>query len=94
VHTYKDFSIVLPDRIAARRPEMIEMLKERGIETRAYFFPPVHEQGHFRKWADRPLPRTEHLSRHVLTLPFFTTMTDAQVDHVVDSLARVERALA
>ena len=94
LHTYKDFSILLPDRVAARRGEMIEMLKELGVETRAYFFPPVHEQGHFRKYADRPLPRTESLSRHVLTLPFFTTMTDAQVDHVVDGLARVEKALA
>jgi dTDP-4-amino-4,6-dideoxygalactose transaminase len=94
VHTYKDFSIVLPDRLVARRPELIELLKERGIETRAYFFPPVHEQGHFRKWADRPLPRTESLSRRVLTLPFFTSMTDEQVDHVVDSLAHAEKALA
>jgi len=94
VHTFKDFSVLVPDKLVARRPQLIEFLKDRGIETRAYFFPPVHEQDYFRKWADRPLPRTESLARRVLTLPFFTSLTSEQVDYVVDGLARAERAIA
>ena len=93
-HTFKDFSVFLPDPIAARRDQVIAKLREWGVETRAYFFPPVHEQRAFRHFADRALPRTESLARRVLTLPFFTTMTSEDMHYVVDCLQRVEKELA
>jgi dTDP-4-amino-4,6-dideoxygalactose transaminase len=66
-------------------------LAERGIETRAYFFPAVHEQRYFRRYADRSLPATEDLSRRVITLPFFTQMSRGEVDRVVQALKEAER---
>jgi dTDP-4-amino-4,6-dideoxygalactose transaminase len=93
-HTFKDFTVVLPDAMVPRRQALIDFLKEKGIETRAYFYPPVHEQGHFRKWADRPLPRTERLARRVLTLPFFTSITQQEIDYVVDGLVVAQKELA
>jgi dTDP-4-amino-4,6-dideoxygalactose transaminase len=62
-------------------------LAEEGVETRAYFSPPIHEQRYFQPFADRPLPRTERLARRVLTLPFFTSITTEQMDIVADRLA-------
>jgi len=94
LHTYKDFTVLVPDAFAGRRDRLIEFLDARGIETRAYFSPPVHQQSHFRRWADRELPRTENLSRRVLTLPFFTTITQEEMDYVVSGLEAAERALA
>ena len=76
-----------------RRDEAIGHLKARGIETRPYFFPPVHEQGFFRKFADRALPRTEKLSRQVITLPFYTKITEAEMDYVAGGLGEAEREL-
>ncbi len=93
-HTFKDFTVLMPDALAPRREQAIARLKELGIETRAYFHPPVHEQRWFRPYADRPLPRTEGLARRVLTLPFFTRMTDDDMDQVVDGLKRVRKELA
>jgi dTDP-4-amino-4,6-dideoxygalactose transaminase len=93
-HTFKDFTVRVPDMIAHRREELIERLKVRGVETRAYFYPPVHEQTLFRKYADRPLPRTETLSRRVLTLPFYTLMTSDEIEYVVDELVRAHKELA
>jgi dTDP-4-amino-4,6-dideoxygalactose transaminase len=92
-HTFKDFTIMLPESLAPRREAIMAQLLERGIETRAYFYPPVHEQTYFRRFADRPLPRTEALSRRVLTLPFFTTITDAEMETVVTTLAEIDRRL-
>lgn len=93
-HTFKDFTIRLPESIAPRRPEMVSRLKEMGIETRAYFFPPVHEQKRFKPFADRPLPRTEKYAREVLTLPFYTRLTTDEMEYVAESLKRVHEELA
>jgi dTDP-4-amino-4,6-dideoxygalactose transaminase len=92
VHTFKDFSVQVPVEWAGEpRERIMAALRERGVETRAYFFPPVHEQTWFRRFADRPLPRTERLARRVLTLPFFTTIGRSEMDYVAAALAQAER---
>jgi dTDP-4-amino-4,6-dideoxygalactose transaminase len=72
----------------------MESLAAKGIETRAYFYPPVHEQKFFRSYADRPLPMTEDLSRRVITLPFSSTITEAEMMRVADALADIEATVA
>jgi dTDP-4-amino-4,6-dideoxygalactose transaminase len=93
-HTFKDFTVVLPRALAKRRPQVAESLKHDGIETRAYFSPPVHQQKLFREFADRPLPVTEALAPRVLTLPFSASITEAEIDRIVDALCVAETALA
>ncbi len=93
-HTFKDFTVLVPDGVAPKRDQVIARLKQLGVETRAYFYPPVHEQRAFRKYADRALPRTESVARRVLTLPFYTRMSDDDIDYVIESLQRVHRQLS
>ncbi len=93
VHTFKDFSVVVPDDLKAKRDAIMAHMKERGVESRAYFWPPVHEQHYFRRFADRPLAKTEDLSRRVITLPFFTTITEEEMNYVAETLAEAERAV-
>lgn len=90
IHTFKDFTIKLSPEFKNQRASICKFLTDQGIENRAYFFPPVHEQKYFERFKDRPLPRTEDLSRRVITLPFFTTMTEAQMDRVAEALQRAE----
>jgi|SRR5579871_1175114 len=90
VHTFKDFTILLPPDAEMQREKLMQFLAERGIETRAYFYPPVHEQDYFRRWADRALPATEKLARLVVTLPFFTSITEAEMTYMVESLKEAE----
>jgi dTDP-4-amino-4,6-dideoxygalactose transaminase len=87
---------VLAPKLLARghRVRVMDFLKECGIETRAYFYPPVHEQKMFRQYADRALPRTEELSRRVITLPFYTSITQDEMDYVADALAEYETSRA
>jgi dTDP-4-amino-4,6-dideoxygalactose transaminase len=54
----------------------------------------VHEQAFFTQYADRPLPKTETLSRRVITLPFYTSITEQEIDYMVESLARAEKEVA
>jgi dTDP-4-amino-4,6-dideoxygalactose transaminase len=92
--TFKDFTVLTPPGREDTRDQVIAFLKERGVETRAYFFPPVHEQAFFAQFSDRRLPRTENLARRVITLPFYTTITMAEMDYVVEALAQAEGRLA
>jgi dTDP-4-amino-4,6-dideoxygalactose transaminase len=87
VSTYKDFTILLPSELKPMRDRIMEQLAARGVETRAYFYPPIHEQEFFLQYADRPLPATEDLARRVITLPFFTSISDAEIEQVADALA-------
>jgi len=93
VHTYKDLTVLVPEAQIHQRARLMELLREEGIETRAYFSPPVHQQKRFAPYADRPLPQTERLAQRVITLPFFTTIQEEQMDRVVKALAEAERKL-
>ena len=90
-HTFKDFTILVPPQLKRRRDTLIRFLGEQGIETRAYFFPPIHEQKFFRRFANRHLPVTEDLSRRVITLPFFTAISEKQIEEVVGALKKAQR---
>lgn len=93
-HSFKDFTVLVPPAWAGdRRDGLMQELKSRGVETRPYFFPPVHEQTFFRQYADRQLPNTEDLSRRVVTLPFFSQITQEQMDYVAQALSDAERAV-
>lgn len=93
-HTFKDFTVFLPEGASENmRGPVMQSLAERGIETRAYFYPPVHEQAYFTRYATRPLPNTERLSRRVITLPFYATLTSGEMDYMVDALKNVEREI-
>jgi dTDP-4-amino-4,6-dideoxygalactose transaminase len=88
--TYKDFTVIVPGGLKDRRRDIIASLAERGIETRAYFFPPIHEQRFFRPFAGRALPMTEDLSRRVITLPFYSSISEDDMNVVVEALAEAE----
>jgi len=93
VHTYKDFTVLVPPAHAGERDEVIARLAAAEIECRKYFSPPGHRQRFFARFADRPLPRTDDAAARVITLPFFTTMSHGEVDYVVEAIANTEAAL-
>jgi dTDP-4-amino-4,6-dideoxygalactose transaminase len=91
VHTFKDVTVLVPQRLAEKRDAVMNFLKEQGVDVRSYFYPPVHEQKFFRRYSDRPLPRTETLSRKVITLPFYASITENEMDYIVDILQQAEK---
>jgi len=74
-----------------KRNIIIERLEERGIQTRNYFeaihLQPFYvEQFGFKK-GDFPI--TEFVSERTIALPFYTTMTEEEIDYVVNNLKEV-----
>ncbi|MGA2363176.1 MAG: DegT/DnrJ/EryC1/StrS aminotransferase family protein [Candidatus Aminicenantales bacterium] len=70
------------------RDALMEFLKGRGIQTSIHY-PPVHLFTYYRsKFGTREgmLPKTEDISRRLLTLPLYGTLSEEQVEYIVESL--------
>jgi len=81
---------VYPVRLAAGsdRDAIVARLAERGIASKAYL-PCIHLFPHLRElgYREGQFPVAEDASARSLALPFFTSMTEAQVARVCEALA-------
>jgi dTDP-4-amino-4,6-dideoxygalactose transaminase len=83
-HVYQMYTIQLHDEI--RRNSLQKNLTKAGIMTKVYFTP-VHlttfykEKFNYRKG---DLPITEEMSKKVLTLPLYPTLTIKEIDQIID----------
>lgn len=82
--------LVDEDRLGVNRDELAAALLQRGIETRPMFVP-LHRLPPYRDVARRtpPLPVTDLLGDQGIMLPTFTTLTEAQVARVCDTIGEV-----
>jgi perosamine synthetase len=78
------------------RDAIIQELRMAGIGCNIYF-PPIHLQPYMVEkfgFKGGDFPVTEYVSNRTIALPFFTKMTNYQIDRVCDTLEKVlERAL-
>jgi len=75
----------------ALRGRFILKLRERGIESQAYF-PVIHKQPYLAGMARAPLGqlyRAESASDRCLALPFFPTVTPEEIEYVSSTLTQV-----
>lgn len=79
------FTLLIGSDAKADRETVYQALLRSNIQSKKYFYPPVHVQTAFK---DRPhrvvgeLPNTWAVSRSSLALPLFAHMTDEQQDRV------------
>jgi perosamine synthetase len=73
--------------LVSRRDEVRAQLAEAGIETRPFFFPIYKMPIYFEPTLH--LPVTEDLSARGINLPSSTRLTEAEVDHICSTLARI-----
>lgn len=89
--SYKDFSVrVVEDEFGMRRDELGQVLSEEGVDTRAYYDPPVHRQTAYRPYAppEGALLNTERLARESLSLPIWSRMPDGLVEEIAGAIRR------
>jgi len=79
--THKDFAILCAD--TAQRNRIEAALTAEQIQTKRYFRP-AHAMRAYRRWATRPLPRTDDVYERILCLPIFNELLDADVDRIAD----------
>jgi perosamine synthetase len=73
------------------RDEIMRELRGEGIGCYNYF-PPIHLQPYMMKefgFHPGQFPVTEYVSARTLALPFFSTMTEEQVERVCEVVERV-----
>lgn len=75
-NSYREFSITIrPDEFGLTRDEVATALAAENIDSRKYYQPPVHRQTAYRGYFDgTPLPNTDWLASHSLSLPMWTDM--------------------
>jgi perosamine synthetase len=86
-HVYQIYTIRV-NKGKEKRDALSAYLAEQGIMTRVYFHP-VHQTHFYRNKLGYKcdLPTTESLSRQVLTLPVYPTLTKHEMDLVTDQVA-------
>lgn len=76
------------DYDGADRDQVLRTLREEGIGCNNYF-PPIHLQPFYRDtfgYKEGDFPVTEHVGHRTIALPFFTQLTEAQIETVVRAL--------
>ncbi|MGE0824681.1 MAG: DegT/DnrJ/EryC1/StrS family aminotransferase [Candidatus Binatia bacterium] len=79
------FVLFISEQAQRTRDEMHYALKEVGIQTKRYFYPPVHMQTAFQRVPLRvssPLTNTMKASHEGLALPLYSHMTAEQFERV------------
>src|SRR6058998_2749824 len=85
------FVYFLRARTGPDRDALVAHLNENGVESKAYFDPPIHRQPPYAA-SRRELPATDDAARRTLIAPYFAAMAREQVSRVAkvlkDGLAR------
>ena len=65
-------------------------MKEKGVQTNIHYPIPPHKQEAYKEWNHLSFPITEQIHAEELSLPMSPTLTDEQVDYVIDCINRFE----
>ncbi len=71
------------------RDKVVEELNRGGIQSKPYFWPCIHLQPYFKELYgdfEGGFPVAERVSREVVALPFFNSMTEKDIVLVADAL--------
>jgi dTDP-4-amino-4,6-dideoxygalactose transaminase len=98
VNTYKDYSIhVTPNQFGMTRDELAEGLLAENIETKKYFYPPMHMQKLYKSFHDagrNDLKATEEVTGGILSLPIYESLSDSTIETVSRAIHRLAQAAA
>lgn len=87
--TYKDYSIhVTASEFGASRDELRQALLAENIDTKLYFYPPMHRQKLYQEFCTTELPATDEVADGILSLPVYESMTDVTVERIATAILR------
>lgn len=87
VHQF--ISILSPD--SHSNQEVIELLAANSIEARTYFSPACHQQKQFQSYPRSTLHVTEHIAKHIVSLPLWEELDEIIVRRIVNILGNLGR---
>lgn len=91
--SYKDFTIHLEaTQFGLNRDALQASLASEGIDTRAYYVPPVHQHSAYKKLVQKQqpkLPVTDSVVQSVLSLPMYSHMQIDSTVKVCEAICRI-----
>lgn len=93
--TYKDFSILIkPDSFGMTRNHLAQALEAENIETRFYFYPPIHQQKVYQSLGinyEDMLPNTLAISASAISLPLYSHMPEEYVNRICSAIEIIHK---
>lgn len=90
-NVYWMYGILIEEEFGLSRDELMIMLKERGIETRTFFYP-MHQQPVFQEmglFAGEKYPVAEALSQKGLYLPSGSGLKEEEIENVCRAIKEI-----
>ena len=87
VHVFHQYTIRVVDH---DRDAFAEQLSQRGVASGVYYPTPIHRLPSFR--LDLDLPVTEIAATQVLSLPIYPSLTDGELEAIVEAVNAVAKA--
>ncbi|MDI6791429.1 MAG: DegT/DnrJ/EryC1/StrS family aminotransferase [bacterium] len=92
-NSYKDFSILIePLTFGLNRNQLAQALKAEKIDTKKYFYPPVHRQKAYAflyAGYEESLPVTGYVTENILCLPLYSHMEEKEVLKICSAIKRI-----
>jgi perosamine synthetase len=86
VHSYQSYLITLKAQYNTDRDALLRQMAVRGISCR-HGIAPMHWEPYYRQLYPRlSLPITEEVSRTTMFLPIFPSMTETELQYIVENL--------
>ncbi|MFX1506536.1 MAG: DegT/DnrJ/EryC1/StrS family aminotransferase [Promethearchaeota archaeon] len=90
ISTYKDYSIMInPETFGVDRNLLAKALLAENIQTKFYFFPPIHQLDAYAQNEIGPLPVTNELAKSVISLPIHNFMKEADIKRITSCIKAV-----
>lgn len=83
-HVFHQYTL----RISERRNELKKYLADAGIDSMIYYATPMHLQKAYQsvEFPKGTFPIAEQLCEEVLSIPIHTTLTDAEIDFIIQKI--------
>lgn len=88
--TYKDLSIIVQEEFGINRDQLGDILKQLGIPTKKYFYPPVHKMDAYKEYNDIYLPNTEYVAENILSLPIYAELQEEIIFDIVNTIKDIK----
>ena len=84
-HSYQMYTVRVPKKY---RTNFLDFMRRKNIEVSVHFDPPLHEQKYLKSYYKKKLPKTDILSKEIVTLPIFPDMKKKQVNYVISNIKK------
>ncbi len=91
---YKDFVIIIDkEKFGISRDELLKELRKNNIESKIYFYPPLHKKIIYKKYKNTPLPATDFVSSRIISLPLYSHMPESYVIKVCSIIKSLSKKI-